>query len=86
MNSGFYVKKVLLYSTLGCHLCEHAKAMIAPIAAASGYQLEEVEISDSEELLERYKLTIPVARNAATGEEVNWPFNEAQVARLIGAT
>ncbi|MCW8194075.1 glutaredoxin family protein [Proteobacteria bacterium 005FR1] len=80
------MKKVFLYSTLGCHLCEHAKAMIAPVAAASGYELEEVEISDSEDLLERYKLTIPVARNAATDEEINWPFSQEQVARLLKAT
>lgn len=77
------MKKILLYSTLGCHLCEHAKAMIAPIAAASGYELEEVEISDSEDLLERYKLTIPVARHAATGQEINWPFTEEQVSQLV---
>jgi hypothetical protein len=78
------VKKIYLYSTLGCHLCEHAKAMIMPITAASGYEVEEVEISESDDLMERYRLTIPVARNPLTGEELNWPFNETQIARLVG--
>lgn len=75
--------KVLLYSTLGCHLCEHARAILEPLAAAAGYDVEEVEISDSEELLARYKLTIPVARNPDSGIELNWPFTAEQAKTLF---
>lgn len=58
--------------------------MIAPLATAAGYDLEEVEIADSDALLERYKFTIPVAKNSVTGEELNWPFSEEQISSLLG--
>lgn len=77
------VKKIILYSTLGCHLCEHAKAMMLPLLSAQGYELEEVEIADSDELLAQYQLTIPVAKNPQTGRELFWPFVPEQVAELL---
>ena len=83
MASEALLMKVLLYSTLGCHLCEHARAILEPLAAASGYEVEEVEISDSEELLDRYKVTIPVARNPETDMELNWPFTPDQAKALF---
>lgn len=77
------MKTLVLYSTLGCHLCEHAKALILPLLEDGDYRLEEVDIADSEDLMERYRVTIPVLRNSATGEELNWPFDAGQVRALL---
>ncbi|MGQ9424642.1 glutaredoxin family protein [Gilvimarinus sp. F26214L] len=77
------MKTIILYSTLGCHLCEQARALMHPVLEAAGYQLEERDIAESEELLERYKFTIPVAYNPRNGREINWPFGVEQVADLL---
>ena len=45
---------VKLYTTVGCHLCEDALALLQQ-ASQSGADLEisEIEISDEDELLDR---------------------------------
>lgn len=69
-----------LYTTLGCHLCEQAEALIL---AAAGATVRQVEISDDAELLERYAIRIPVLHRRDTGEELDWPFDAAAVRRLL---
>ncbi|MCC8998716.1 MAG: glutaredoxin family protein [Candidatus Contendobacter sp.] len=69
-----------LYTTLGCHLCEQAEALIF---AAVGATVRPVEITDDVELLERYAIRIPVLRRGDTGEELDWPFDTAAVRRLL---
>lgn len=77
------MKQLILYSTLGCHLCEQAKALMWPSLTAAGYRLEEVDISESEALMQRYQLSIPVVENPETGEELFWPFDEVQLVQLL---
>lgn len=77
------MKTVVLYSTLGCHLCEQAKALILPLLDRTGFQLEEKDIGDSDELMKQYQLTIPVVRKTATGEELNWPFDADQLEAFL---
>lgn len=61
--------EVTLYSRPGCHLCEEAKAAIAPLLRESGAVLREVNIDEDAILKERYGWDIPVifigARKAA---------------------
>lgn len=55
-------------------MCELAKEMILPQLSTTGWQLQEVEIAESDELVARYGIRIPVV---AKGEqELGWPFNE----------
>jgi glutaredoxin len=62
-------REVTLYSRLGCHLCEEAKAAIAPLLREFGATLREVNIDEDAVLKERYGWEIPVifigAREAA---------------------
>lgn len=51
---------VTLYTRPGCHLCEEAKALMAPLLAEFGAALREVNIDADAELRERYGLDIPV--------------------------
>lgn len=53
-------RDVTLYSRPGCHLCEEAKAAIAPLLRELGATLCEVNIDEDVALKERYGWDIPV--------------------------
>ena len=53
-------RDVTLYSRPGCHLCEEAKAAIAPLLREFGAILREVNIDEDAILKERYGWDIPV--------------------------
>ena len=53
-------RDVTLYSRPGCHLCEEAKAAIAPLLREFGAVLREVNIDEDSVLPERYGWDIPV--------------------------
>lgn len=68
-----------LYSTLGCHLCEQAKPLVESVLGPSGEAWREVDIVESEQLVERYGVRIPVLHNVQSGEELGWPFDLPQL-------
>jgi glutaredoxin len=53
-------RDVTLYTRPGCHLCEEAKAAIAPLVGEFGAALREVNIDDDAVLRERYGWEVPV--------------------------
>jgi glutaredoxin len=53
-------REVTLYARPGCHLCEEAKAAIAPLLREFGAALREVNIENDPVLEERYGWDIPV--------------------------
>jgi len=53
-------RDVTLYSRPGCHLCEEAKAAIAPVLGQFGAALHEVNIDEDAVLQKRYGWDIPV--------------------------
>ncbi|HEX8881291.1 MAG TPA: glutaredoxin family protein [Candidatus Acidoferrum sp.] len=53
-------RDVTLYSRPGCHLCEQAKAVIAPVLREFGAALHEVNIDEDVVLTARYGWDIPV--------------------------
>lgn len=79
---------LLLYTTLGCHLCEQAEQLLQPVLlhinaslGARGMaplQLLPVEISESAELVDTYGVRIPVIRLQDSEAELGWPFDQAQ--------
>jgi glutaredoxin len=62
-------RDVTIYSRPGCHLCEEAKARIAPLLKEFGARLTEVNIDEDPVLRARYDYDVPViflgARKAA---------------------
>src|SRR5258707_8029026 len=50
---------VTLYTRPGCHLCEEAKALIAPMLGEFGATLREVNIDEDDALRPRYGVDIP---------------------------
>jgi len=63
-----------LYGTSACHLCDAALAELAPLQA-NDVQVRELDITESEQLMERYQLRIPVLRREDTGAELDYPFD-----------
>jgi glutaredoxin len=53
-------RNVTLYTRPGCHLCEEAKAAIAPLLREFGAVLREVNIDQDAVLKERYGWDVPV--------------------------
>jgi len=75
--------ELLFYTTEGCHLCEYAAAMLDDLARSGKVLAKPVDIGESEELVARYGLTIPVLRNPSSGGELNWPFTTEQIIELL---
>lgn len=74
--------RLILYSTSACHLCEQALALVHR-GLPPRWSVEEVDISESDELFDRYGTRIPVLRVEHSGRELNWPFNGEQLGRLL---
>jgi glutaredoxin len=53
-------REVTLYTRPGCHLCEEAKAAIAPLLREFGASFREVNIDEDSVLRERYGWDVPV--------------------------
>lgn len=79
--------KITLFTTLGCHLCDDALAMLQYYQEQSGthFAIERVEITDSEKLMETYGTRIPVLLHSETQQEIGWPFSMEQLAIFLQA-
>lgn len=78
------VKTCLLYSTSGCHLCELAKDILWPLLDEFAVVMKEVDIADSDELIERYGVRIPVLATVEPQLELGWPFDQQQARAFLG--
>ncbi|QNN51254.1 glutaredoxin family protein [Nocardioides mesophilus] len=52
--------RVLLYSRPGCHLCDDARTVVEQVCAELGERFEEVDITTSPDLQDRFGEEIPV--------------------------
>jgi hypothetical protein len=81
------MNKLVLYTTEGCHLCEHAEVLLQEFASSStnafDYRLDAIDISTDEGLVELYGIRIPVVRNLTTEKEVAWPFSVEDLLTLF---
>ena len=59
-KSGLKIKKVLVYSRSGCHLCEQAIAKITQLKNKHEFNLQIVDIDSSQELINLYSEQVPV--------------------------
>jgi glutaredoxin len=79
------LKTFKLYGTTGCHLCKVAQDMLtAQWDSSGGFDLVVVDISESDDLFERYGVTIPVLQHPA-GHELNWPFSVTQLRKFLAS-
>lgn len=74
--------EITLYHTSACHLCDKAKELLWPIlSSGSEYRLIEVDIADSDALIEAFGLRIPVL--TCKGHQLNWPFDSQQILEFL---
>lgn len=52
--------RVTFYAKPGCHLCDDARRVVEAVCADTGTTYDEVDITTSEELMERFGEQIPV--------------------------
>ncbi|WP_432698645.1 glutaredoxin family protein [Marinobacterium sp. YM272] len=67
-----------LMTTDGCHLCEQAVSVLLAVLKPGDAEVDLVDIAFDDALMERYATRIPVIRAPASGQELNWPFDEVQ--------
>jgi len=77
-NRALHIK---LFTTLGCHLCDDAKAMLVYVQEQDviNFSIISVEISENETLMEKYGMRIPVLQHSITNKELGWPFDMEQL-------
>jgi Glutaredoxin-like domain (DUF836) len=79
------LKTFKLYGTSACHLCEIAQDMIiAQRSSNGGFDVEVVDISESDVLFARYGVTIPILQDPH-GRELNWPFSAQQLCDFLAS-
>ena len=52
--------KVVLYTRVGCHLCEVVKETLDEVRKTEPFELEVIDIDGDPALVERYGLEVPV--------------------------
>ncbi|MCA6059642.1 glutaredoxin family protein [Thalassolituus sp. ST750PaO-4] len=70
---------LVLFGTEACHLCDLAQAVIVNVAGQISLDVYVEDIAETEALVERYGLRIPVLLNEQNGAELDWPFDETQL-------
>lgn len=73
---------VILYTTAGCHLCELAEAILQTLTRQYQFTIIPTEIGDSEQLVERYGIRIPVVQ-FADNTDIGWPFDQQDIERKL---
>lgn len=74
---------LILYTTIGCHLCECAATMLDQAAETNQFDLQTVDICIDKVLVDKYGIRIPVVKNVATNVELGWPFSADELLSLI---
>lgn len=77
---------LIIYSTLGCHLCEQAIEVLKPVLKGGAYSLQEVDISESDKLMAMYAERIPVVYRPDLELELDWPFDSQIANAFLAAT
>lgn len=78
------MKTFVLYSTEHCHLCELAEQVLVHTLDANKHQVEVEDIANSDLLLARYGIRIPVLVDLHSKAELQWPFDVESVQKFIG--
>ncbi|MEQ3636701.1 glutaredoxin family protein [Alcanivorax sp.] len=69
----------VLYTTLGCHLCDQARELVAMVRP--DLEITLVDIAEDDSLIEQYGERIPVLMRQ--GQELAWPFGLLDVQQFL---
>lgn len=73
------MRDLILYTTLGCSLCEKAKLEIWPQLEPFRLRLRELDIADDPLLMEKFATSIPVVGLGDPEDVLAWPFDRGQL-------
>lgn len=73
--------RLILYQRDDCHLCDLA---LDVLAQAKTPDFSSVFIDEDAALEAQYGTRVPVLRDVVSDQELDWPFDAAAVARLLG--
>lgn len=73
---------LILYGTMGCHLCDEAEVLLQKAVMARVFEWRYVDIALDDGLVEKYGARIPVLVTE-DGRELGWPFSLLDVLRLL---
>ncbi len=76
-------RAVVLYERPGCHLCEEAARLLAPLARELGFTVRRVNIEADDGLLRRYALEIPVVALDDGVELARAPLDDTALRRAL---
>ena len=71
------MNRIVFYTTLGCHLCEQAEAMLSYLLKKGEWYA--VDIAEDDQLIEEYGTKIPVLSLEGGDHLLHWPFNLEQL-------
>jgi hypothetical protein len=71
--------KARLYSNPFCHLCAEAEAILH----RAGITAIKIDITENQDLFEKYSLRIPVLQRIDNDAELDWPFDSAAAWRFL---
>lgn len=74
--------RVTLYSRPGCHLCDQARTVVERVCADVGTSYDEVDITTSPELTERFTEQVPVTFVDGAQHDF-WRVDEARLRRAL---
>ncbi len=77
------MRQFVLYSTSHCHLCEQAEKLLINLQHEYEFQWDIIEISNDAGLIDQYGIRIPVIKCINTNAELNWPFTQNDMMKLI---
>jgi len=69
-------EELVFYTTAGCHLCDVARQIYQATLAPDYFNVREIDVAGSDELIDRYGTRIPVLRRVKDNTELNWPFDQ----------
>ncbi|HEY9276734.1 MAG TPA: glutaredoxin family protein [Methylotenera sp.] len=77
--------QLVLYTTSHCHLCEQALTLLINLKQQYAINWLTKEISEDDDLIEKYGIRIPVIQRVDNQSELNWPFSAEDIVMLIKA-
>jgi len=77
--------QLILYTTSHCHLCEQALALLINLKDQYAINWQTKEISDDDNLIDKYGIRIPVIQRIDNQSELNWPFSADDIVMLVKA-
>ena len=76
------MQKIIFFTTYGCHLCEKVEQMFSQYLSVHSdkinFELEVFDIIDDEEIMQNYRIRIPVLMNKNSQKELAWPFDYSE--------